>query len=107
MSLPDEKPPRKFHFHTKTFPILILKHIGAPAFCKAKGGKAFEEKRLMLPPPSQHLKNGRKSYFGGNPLCWYLVSQSCLKLVENDRNGVDTDNCTARRYVKIIGDMLR
>ena len=101
MSLPDEKPPRKFHFHTKTFPILILKHIGAPAFCKAKGGKAFEEKRLMLPPSPQHLKIWKKVIF------WYYLSQSCPKLLENDRNGVDTDNCTARRYVKIIGDMLR
>ena len=103
MSLPDEKPPHKFHFHTKTFPILILKHIGAPAFCKAKGGKAFEEKRLMLPPSPQHLKM-EESHILEPTFC---VGIFFPKVVENDRNGVDTDNCTARRYVKIIGDMLR
>ena len=54
--------PMMFHFLAKTFPILISKHIGAPApphFCKAKGGKAFVEEERLMPQP-QHLRKLKK-----------------------------------------------
>ena len=57
-------------------------------------------------PPALHASSKKESCIFKETPCVFFFP--CFpKILENDGNGVDMDNCTVRRYVEKIGEILR